>query len=300
MSMGSLPLKYEQADVLAAKKLILRPEVQLFFSIGKFQDDKRHCTEITAPLFELSYNRKSRIQSEINRQPFEFKTDYSLLGFMNRVNSHTEFAQGEEIQFFSIWVRPNTFNSFLQAVSGQTKFDFGSFLSGSYRLQQFKTDAREEQLLYKLEQQLTVSSDQLNLLLVESQVLELLSLNLERLLGIDAAHKNHLSSSDKESLLAAREILLSRLESPPSLLELSRLIHMNDCKLKRSFKSLFGKTVYEFIREQRMEKAFSLLSDHHFNVSQSAIAVGYSNVSHFAQAFREKYGMNPSEVMRNK
>lgn len=52
------------------------------------------------------------------------------------------------------------------------------------------------------------------------------------------------------------------------------MIHMNDCKLKRSFKQYFRKTVYEYIREQRLEKAFSLLERGLYNVSESAFAVG--------------------------
>ena len=71
---------------------------------------------------------------------------------------------------------------------------------------------------------------------------------------------------------------------------------MNDYKLKRSFKAYFGKTVYEYVREQRLEKAFSLLAGGRCNVSQTAFAVGYTNISHFSQAFREKFGLSPKKV----
>ncbi|MDU5083001.1 MAG: AraC family transcriptional regulator [Bacillota bacterium] len=101
-----------------------------------------------------------------------------------------------------------------------------------------------------------------------------------------------------ERLVYAREILLNRLESPPTLLELSRIIQMNDCKLKRSFKQHFGKTVYELIREQRFEKAFSLLESGKHNVSETAFAVGYTNVSHFSKTFKERFGITPRDLCK--
>ena len=76
------------------------------------------------------------------------------------------------------------------------------------------------------------------------------------------------------------------------------MIQMNDCKLKRSFKQYFGKTVYEYIREQRMEKAFSLLHQEDYNVSQTAFAVGYTNVSHFSEAFKNKFGILPKDLRK--
>jgi AraC-like DNA-binding protein len=103
---------------------------------------------------------------------------------------------------------------------------------------------------------------------------------------------------DVDCLTYAREVLLSKLDSPPSLLELSRMIHMNECKLKRSFKQCFGQTVYEFIREQRLEKAFILLEDGAHNVSQAAFAVGYTNISHFSKALQKKFGVKPRALLK--
>ncbi|WP_192815012.1 helix-turn-helix domain-containing protein, partial [Treponema pedis] len=79
-----------------------------------------------------------------------------------------------------------------------------------------------------------------------------------------------MSKTETDSLKQAREILLHRLESPPTLLELSRLVHLNDCRLKKAFKLFFGKTVYEYVREQRLEKAFHLIESGTCNVSEAA------------------------------
>lgn len=159
-------------------------------------------------------------------------------------------------------------------------------------------DIREENVLDKLDCCLSGEDGAVNRLLIESCALELLSINLERLIYEGGRGASGLSRTEVDSLKYAREILLNRLESPPSLLEPSRLVNLNDCKLKRSFKLLFGKTVYEYVREQRLEKAFYLLESGKCNVSEAAFSVGYTNISHFSEAFQKKYGVLPRKVKK--
>ncbi|MDR1358714.1 MAG: AraC family transcriptional regulator [Coriobacteriales bacterium] len=299
MEMPYLPLRYERSDVFPTTSMSIRPGMHITVSSGTLQKKLEWKTEAVSPLFELSYNRNKAICGEVGRTIVEHRPGYSSLGFLGPVCGHSEYDCGDEVKLYSIWVGPKVFDGFCQSVNGKDSVGFRSFHKGAYNCCSFKTDAREEGILGKLDRCFSGEADNLNRLLLESQVLELLSLNLERLLGAgsDGIRPEELSRTDIECLARAREILLARLESPPSLLELSRLIQMNDCKLKRSFKRYFGKTVYEFIREQRLEKAFFLLQDGRYNVSQSASAVGYTNLSHFSQVFRSRFGVNPSELL---
>jgi AraC-like DNA-binding protein len=43
-----------------------------------------------------------------------------------------------------------------------------------------------------------------------------------------------------------------------------------------------------------MERARQLLEERKFNVTEVACTVGYANPSHFASAFKRKFGVNPS------
>ncbi|WP_239551532.1 helix-turn-helix transcriptional regulator [Paenibacillus elgii] len=97
----------------------------------------------------------------------------------------------------------------------------------------------------------------------------------------------------------SRDILLQTLAQPPSLLALSRKISLNDYKLKIGFKEVFEMTVFEFVRRQRLEKAWVLLENGSLNVSQAASLVGYNNFSHFAALFKKTYGVNPSNYARD-
>ncbi|XOK58357.1 helix-turn-helix transcriptional regulator [Paenibacillus elgii] len=87
--------------------------------------------------------------------------------------------------------------------------------------------------------------------------------------------------------------MLQTLAQPPSLLALSRKISLNDYKLKIGFKEVFGMTIFEFVRQQRMEKAMLLPENGTLNVSQAASLV--DNFRHFAAFFKKTYGVNPSD-----
>ena len=45
----------------------------------------------------------------------------------------------------------------------------------------------------------------------------------------------------------------------------------------------------------RLEYAASLLKERKYNISEVASLSGYSNLSHFSDAFRKKYGVLPKK-----
>ncbi len=104
---------------------------------------------------------------------------------------------------------------------------------------------------------------------------------------------------EKEKIMKAKEIILSRLNNPPTITELSLKTGTNQCYLKKGFKELFGTTVYDFVQEQRMLQAKMLLTTTDFTVSQVADHIGFSSLSNFSSAFKKHTGIFPSELQRN-
>ena len=82
--------------------------------------------------------------------------------------------------------------------------------------------------------------------------------------------------------------------SPPTISELSKMIALNEYKLKIGFRNLYGKSIHNFVRSIRMENAKYLLENRDLSIGQIANLSGYINASHFARAFREEYGLNPN------
>lgn len=103
------------------------------------------------------------------------------------------------------------------------------------------------------------------------------------------------SGFERKALSEAKEILSGRYSSPPTIPELAKMVALNEHKLKTAFRDLYGKSIYEFIRSLRMETAIHLLEDRDLSIGEVAGMVGYVNTSHFASAFRNEYGLNPSD-----
>lgn len=132
---------------------------------------------------------------------------------------------------------------------------------------------------------------------LEYTVLELLELALRTFLE-GKEERIGISQETQLRVGEARRIILEQMDNPPSLLQLSRMVGLNDYKLKVGFKEMYGNTIFGYLREKRMEQALKLLQAGKSNVIEVSCAVGYSNPSHFAEAFRKKFGVNPSALLR--
>lgn len=105
-------------------------------------------------------------------------------------------------------------------------------------------------------------------------------------------------SEDRQKIVQAKDILLEHLDSPITIKELARKVAMNECYLKKGFKAMFGATVYDYFQKERMERAKVLLYENGYTVSEVAVKMGYSCISHFSTAFKKHTGLKPCELLR--
>lgn len=140
---------------------------------------------------------------------------------------------------------------------------------------------------------------------LQAKALEIMSLQLAPVLAGGAAWKEHqsaepeilpkLKSQTIAKLHYAQEIIRSRLDNPPTHLELSQQLGLSDRTLRRGFRSLFGTTIVGYLTDLRLQQAELLLRNTDRSVADIANYVGYAHLGYFARAFRRKYGINPSE-----
>lgn len=104
------------------------------------------------------------------------------------------------------------------------------------------------------------------------------------------------SSYDRERIHFVMDYLNQHLADPPSLSSLSRIAGINEFKLKKGFKEIFGSTVFSYIAEARLKLALDELMENQKSVSEVASLLGYSSVNHFSSAFKKKYGLSPSQT----
>lgn len=138
-------------------------------------------------------------------------------------------------------------------------------------------------------------------LFLEGQMLQLISTLMDSFR--DDSRKNgsqkvHLQPGDIERIHYARELLAGNLTDPPTLSDLAIATGMNRFKLNCGFKQVFGKTAFAQLREIRLERAKQLLMQGEMNVTEASNSVGYSNLSHFAKAFKQQYNICPKTYLQ--
>ncbi|MFM0271784.1 response regulator [Paraburkholderia aspalathi] len=93
---------------------------------------------------------------------------------------------------------------------------------------------------------------------------------------------------------AAIRHLSQRLNDAPTVEQLARLVGTNEKRLSRAFRDNLGRTVFEYLRDERLRIAQKLLSSTSLSIASIAEEIGFSSAANFATAFRERFGMPPS------
>lgn len=127
---------------------------------------------------------------------------------------------------------------------------------------------------------------------LEAKIKELLIMQLDTLIE-KPQNKIEVGEDEYKKLLKAKAILEETFTKAPSLAELSRLISLNEFKLKKGFKACFETTVKEYVTKLRMEYAKKLFKNKTSNVGEVAYKCGYKDVSHFSASFKFFYGFTP-------
>jgi AraC-like DNA-binding protein len=131
---------------------------------------------------------------------------------------------------------------------------------------------------------------------------EILAYFFNREEGADAADNCPFLNDEEnvERIRLAKKLIIERMSNPPALAELAREIGLNEYRLKEGFKNIYGKTVFQFLNDYRLDTARHLLDNKNSKVNDAAYHIGYSNPSHFIAAFRKKFGVTPKKYLQSK
>lgn len=136
-------------------------------------------------------------------------------------------------------------------------------------------------------------------LFTKSQVTTLMIEALGKI-SSDAINKSviKLSTTDIEGICAVKDYLINKMDEPLSLIQLARKVGINDFKLKKGFKQIFGTTIFNYLENARLEKALILLKDTKHSIAQIAITLGFAYPAHFSSVFKKRFGYPPGHFRK--
>lgn len=134
---------------------------------------------------------------------------------------------------------------------------------------------------------------------VDSKIKGVVSLMHEQELGHEPAIQIQMDNGELDKLYKARDILHTNLQNPPTIRGLSRMVLLNELKLKQGFKSLFGVTIHNYLIKLRMETAYTMMNEQNVLIFEVALQLGYKDTSHFINIFKKYYGYTPKFFCKN-
>jgi AraC-like DNA-binding protein len=123
---------------------------------------------------------------------------------------------------------------------------------------------------------------------------------LELLLFVSIANESKtesisLSKRHVDMVENVKDDLTGDLQSIITIDELADKYGVSKTTLKNCFKEVYGKPIFRWRKEYRLDYACRLIEEGELTISEISKKVGYSSPSKFSQAFKEHVGCTPSE-----
>ena len=133
---------------------------------------------------------------------------------------------------------------------------------------------------------------------------------MSEMLDVRARSFRHIKSLNEENqstrveiykrVCRARDFMRAAYSEPISVDTVAGVACMSTNHLIRSFKQVFRKTPYQYLKSVRLRKAAELLQDTDLPVIQICSAVGFSSHASFTTTFRTKFGAAPSHYRKKR
>lgn len=102
-----------------------------------------------------------------------------------------------------------------------------------------------------------------------------------------------LTASDAHAIQKAHDILTEEVCNPPTIKALSKIVFLNEQKLKAGFSAKYHMSISEYTNSIRMTMAENLLSTTELSIDEISKKLGYNYSSNFVKMFKKTHGKTP-------
>lgn len=101
-------------------------------------------------------------------------------------------------------------------------------------------------------------------------------------------------------LYRARDSMVATLDQPLTLTAMAQQACLSPNHFLRTFTQIFGQTPHQYLTQQRLQRAASLLRNSNLTVTEVCLAVGFTSLGSFSWRFRRGFGQAPEQYRRAK
>ncbi|EDX83281.1 transcriptional regulator, AraC family protein [Synechococcus sp. PCC 7335] len=106
------------------------------------------------------------------------------------------------------------------------------------------------------------------------------------------------SGLSRSQLKRVIDYIEANLAQDLSIFDLASLTNMSKSYFSRSFKQSVGISPYQYVIQQRVERAKQLLKQQSISISDIALDCGFANQTHLTKAFRQMTGTTPKAYQK--
>jgi len=96
-----------------------------------------------------------------------------------------------------------------------------------------------------------------------------------------------------------KELVHAKMEDDLGLDEMAQSVGLSTAHFARMFRKSTGETPHQFVLRRRVERAKAMLRAPDARVLDVAVACGFKTQQHFAQVFRDVWGVSPTEYRQD-
>jgi AraC-like DNA-binding protein len=245
---------------------------------------------------------KMRVAFRDQKGDFIVGHGQNILCFTPRSMYTTEFSSGQTYKYVNIRIEPSVLNALMEGQFDQIPADMRSIIDGSDKNYYSHIGSMTPSIHMVIHQILNCPyNGHIKRMYLEIKAMELIAHQLALLVSKETDPKPRLilCPDDIERIHYARDILIENLQNPPTVYRLSRMVGLNELKLQRGFRQVYGKTVFAYFRDYQFEGARCFLKEGNMNVAEVAYKLGYSKVDNFASSFKKLFSVSPGVYRRS-
>lgn len=141
-------------------------------------------------------------------------------------------------------------------------------------------------------------SSGLDKIYLRNKTMEIILYVLEEVQKIQKLNLSSLNEEDIKRIKNASIYIQNSFFEQITIPYLSKKVALNQSKLKRGFKEIYNKTIHEYLKDIRLEKATEYLKSNKYSIKEVSSMVGYTNQGSFSYAFSNRYKFLPKDIQK--